>query len=105
MAPKVFGFRSARSRDGEGYSHHPWRGHVPLPPRVFALAHPCGSIAPDCSPGKGSSRATVPKGNRNADAQVDPKVAETSRQANSLGLIRDNALHQEDNEERWPTNS
>jgi HD-GYP domain-containing protein (c-di-GMP phosphodiesterase class II) len=73
---------------------------------MFAVAHTYGPIAPDRSCHKGSSHAAaVREVNPSAGAQIDPKVVEASLPANSIGLIRDNAFQQEENEERWPTNS
>ena len=99
--------QSYRERHGgEGHPHGLWQDHVPLPPRMFAVPHPYRPIAPDCSCHKGGSHAAaVGEINGNAAAQFDPKEAEAFLPANGIGLIRDNAFRQEENEERWPTNS
>jgi uncharacterized glyoxalase superfamily metalloenzyme YdcJ len=75
MAPRMVGFRSARSLAME-QRHHP-------------LAR--------------TSTAAVPEINRSAGAHFGPKVVEAFLPANSTGLIRENDLQQEKNEERWPT--
>ena len=51
-----------------------------------------------------TSTAAVREITRNAAAQFDPMVVEASLPANGIGLIRDNDLQPEENEERWPTN-
>ena len=98
--------QSYRERhDGAGYPPGLWQDHIPLPPRMFAVAHPYDPIAPDRSCRKGGSHAAaVREITCNAAAQFDPMVVEASLPANGTGLIRDNALRPEENEERWPTN-
>jgi len=98
--------QSYRERHGgEGHPHGLWQDHVPLPPGMFAAAHTYRPIPADCSWSNGSSHAAaVRQITLNAAAQFDPKEAEAFLPANGIGLIRDNAFRQEENEERWPTN-
>lgn len=100
------GVQSYRERhDGAGYPHGLWQDHIPLPPRMFAVAHPYDLMAPDRSCRKGGSHAAaVRRITRSAGAQLDPKGVEASLPANGTGLIRDNALQPKENEKRWPTN-
>jgi len=99
--------QSYRERHGdEGYPQGLWQDHIPLPPRMFAAAHTYRPIAPDCSWSNGSSHAAaVRQITLNAAARFDPIAVEAFLPANGIGLIRDNAFRQEENEERWPTNS
>ena len=69
--------QSYRERHGgEGYPQGLWQDHIPLPPRMFAVAHTYRPIAPERSCRNGSSHAAaVRESNCNAAAQFDPKEA------------------------------